>query len=49
MPVALLNELVLMGLGLYLGYKAGSKKEQLQTKAQSFKDKYFGKKEKDLL
>jgi len=29
MPVALLNEIVLMGLGMWLGYKVGSKKEQL--------------------
>ncbi len=29
MPVALLNELVLLGLGLYLGYKGGTKKSEL--------------------
>ena len=39
MPVALLNELVLMGLGLFLGYKAGSKKEQLRNKFNSFFNK----------
>ena len=41
MPVALLNEIVLLGLGLYLGYKAGSKKEKLTTKYEDLKDKYF--------
>lgn len=40
MPVALLNELVLLGLGLYLGYKTGSKKEQLTTKFEDLKKKY---------
>lgn len=29
MPVALLNELVLMGLGLYLGYKGGQRKAEI--------------------
>lgn len=43
MPVALLNELVLLGLGLYLGYKTGSKKEQVAQKAESFKAKWFTK------
>ena len=32
MPVALLNELVLMGLGLYLGFKVGKNKEKLTNK-----------------
>mgnify|MGYP007066211522 FL=1 len=36
MAVALLNEIVLLGLGLFLGYKAGSKKEQLRNKFTSF-------------
>lgn len=43
MPVALLNELVLLGLGLYIGYKTGSKKEQVAQKAEEMKNKWFGK------
>lgn len=31
MPVALLNELVLMAVGLILGYKTGKKAEQLHA------------------
>jgi len=42
MPVALLNELVLLGLGLYLGYKSGTKKEQLQAKYNDLVNKYKG-------
>jgi len=41
MPVALLNEIVLLGLGLYLGYKTGTKKEQLQSKYKDIKDKLW--------
>ena len=44
MPVALLNELVLLGLGLYLGYKTGSKKEQVAQKTDELKAKWFGSK-----
>jgi len=40
MPVALLNEIVLLGLGLYLGYKSGSKKEQLAQKFEDIKKIY---------
>ena len=43
MPVALLNELVLLGLGLYLGYKTGSKKEQVSSKLNEFRNKWFNK------
>jgi len=39
LPVALLNELVLMGLGLYLGYKVGSKKEQITNKVNEYINK----------
>ena len=45
MPVALLNEIVLLGLGLYLGYKTGSKKEQVASKVNEYKSKWFGGKE----
>ena len=35
MPVALLNELVLMGLGLFIGYKVGQKKEKIVSSVKS--------------
>ena len=41
MPVALLNEIVLLGLGLYLGYKTGTKSEQTKTWFQSMKEKHY--------
>ena len=41
MPVALLNEIVLLGLGLYLGFKSGQKKEQLQAKFDDLKRRFY--------
>ena len=40
MPVALLNEIVLLGLGLYLGYKSGTKSEQTKSWFKRTKEKY---------
>ena len=42
MPVALLNEIILMAVGMIIGYKVGRRKEQATNLWNKFKGKYNG-------